>query len=98
MKQALIDIEDSRFYEHHGLDIEGTARALVRNVVAGEVMEGGSTITQQLVKQTLLQAATTAEERAGGDRVAASAASCARPGWPWPWRSSTRRRRSSPAT
>ena len=63
-KQALIDIEDSRFYEHHGLDIEGTARALVRNVVAGEVMEGGSTITQQLVKQTLLQAATTAEERA----------------------------------
>ncbi len=63
-KQALIDIEDSRFYEHHGLDIEGTARALVRNVVAGEVMEGGSTITQQLVKQTLLQAATTADERA----------------------------------
>jgi membrane peptidoglycan carboxypeptidase len=63
MKQALVDIEDSRFYEHHGLDVEGTARALVRNVVAGEVMEGGSTITQQLVKQTLLQAATTAEER-----------------------------------
>ena len=43
MKQALVDIEDSRFYEHHGLDIEGTARALVRNLVAGEVMEGGST-------------------------------------------------------
>ena len=63
MKQALVDIEDSRFYEHHGLDVEGTARALVRNVVAGEVMEGGSTITQQLVKQTLLQAANTAEER-----------------------------------
>ncbi|TFV86464.1 transglycosylase domain-containing protein [Blastococcus sp. CT_GayMR16] len=63
MKQAIIDIEDSRFYEHHGLDVEGTARALVRNVVAGEVMEGGSTITQQLVKQTLLQAATTYEER-----------------------------------
>jgi membrane peptidoglycan carboxypeptidase len=63
MKQALIDIEDSRFYEHHGLDVEGTARALVRNVVAGEVMEGGSTITQQLVKQTLLQSATTPEQR-----------------------------------
>ena len=63
MKQALIDIEDSRFYEHHGVDLEGTARALVRNVVAGEVMQGGSTITQQLVKQTLLQTATTAEER-----------------------------------
>jgi membrane peptidoglycan carboxypeptidase len=63
MKQAIVDIEDSRFYEHHGLDIEGTARALVRNLVAGEVMEGGSTITQQLVKQTLLQEASTPEER-----------------------------------
>ncbi|MCW2704539.1 MAG: glycosyl transferase family 51 [Blastococcus sp.] len=63
MKQALVDIEDSRFYEHHGVDVEGTARALVRNVVAGEVMEGGSTVTQQLVKQTLLQSATTSGER-----------------------------------
>jgi membrane peptidoglycan carboxypeptidase len=63
MKQALVDIEDSRFYEHHGVDIEGTLRALVRNVVAGEVMEGGSTVTQQLVKQTLLQSATSAEGR-----------------------------------
>ncbi|SFF57269.1 transglycosylase domain-containing protein [Blastococcus tunisiensis] len=63
MKQALIDIEDSRFHEHRGLDVEGTARALMRNVLAGSVMEGGSTITQQLVKQTLLQTATTAEER-----------------------------------
>ena len=63
MKQALIDIEDARFYEHRGVDLEGTARALLRNLLAGEVTQGGSTITQQLVKQTLLQAATTAEER-----------------------------------
>jgi membrane peptidoglycan carboxypeptidase len=63
MKQALIDIEDARFYEHHGVDIEGTARALARNVVAGEVTQGGSTITQQLVKQTLLQSATSAAGR-----------------------------------
>jgi membrane peptidoglycan carboxypeptidase len=63
MKQALVDIEDSRFYEHRGLDVEGTARALMRNLVAGSVREGGSTITQQLVKQTLLQSATTAEGR-----------------------------------
>ena len=63
MKQAIVDIEDSRFYEHHGLDIEGTARALARNLVAGAVMEGGSTITQQLVKQTLLQGATTYAQR-----------------------------------
>ena len=64
MKQALVDIEDSRFYEHHGLDVEGTLRALLRNLRAGTVLEGGSTITQQLVKQTLLQTAVTPEERA----------------------------------
>jgi membrane peptidoglycan carboxypeptidase len=64
MKQALVDIEDSRFYEHHGLDVEGTLRALLRNLRAGTVLEGGSTITQQLVKQTLLQTADTPEERA----------------------------------
>jgi membrane peptidoglycan carboxypeptidase len=63
MKQALVDIEDSRFYDHNGLDVQGTMRALVKNVAAGEVQEGGSTITQQLVKQTLLQTAATAEER-----------------------------------
>jgi membrane peptidoglycan carboxypeptidase len=64
MKRALVDIEDSRFYEHHGVDVQGTLRALARNVVAGSVTEGGSTITQQLVKQTLLQSATTAQSRA----------------------------------
>jgi membrane peptidoglycan carboxypeptidase len=63
MTQALVDIEDSRFYEHGGLDVEGTLRALARNVAAGSVVEGGSTITQQLVKQSLLQAAATAEGR-----------------------------------
>ncbi len=62
MKQALVDIEDSRFYEHNGLDVQGTLRALVTNVAAGEVQEGGSTITQQLVKQTLIETAESAEE------------------------------------
>jgi membrane peptidoglycan carboxypeptidase len=63
MKQALVDIEDSRFYDHNGLDVQGTLRALVTNVAAGSVREGGSTLTQQLVKQTLLQTAETPEER-----------------------------------
>jgi membrane peptidoglycan carboxypeptidase len=63
MKQALVAIEDARFYEHGGLDVQGTLRALVTNLAAGGVREGGSTITQQLVKQTLLQAADTPEER-----------------------------------
>ncbi len=59
MEQALVDIEDSRFYEHGGVDVRGTARALATDVAAGGVAEGGSTLTQQLVKQTLLQTATT---------------------------------------
>jgi membrane peptidoglycan carboxypeptidase len=63
MEQALVDIEDARFYEHRGLDVEGTARALFRNLMAGSVLEGGSTITQQLVKQTRLQSASSAEGR-----------------------------------
>jgi membrane peptidoglycan carboxypeptidase len=63
MKQAMVAIEDARFYEHHGLDVQGTLRALVTNLAAGGVQEGGSTLTQQLVKQTLLQTATTPEER-----------------------------------
>jgi membrane peptidoglycan carboxypeptidase len=63
MKKALVDIEDSRFYDHNGLDVQGTVRALVKNLSAGEVQEGGSTLTQQLVKQTLLQTATTQAER-----------------------------------
>jgi membrane peptidoglycan carboxypeptidase len=61
MKDALVAIEDARFYQHNGLDVQGTTRALVRNVVAGAVEEGGSTLTQQLVKQTLLQTAESAE-------------------------------------
>jgi membrane peptidoglycan carboxypeptidase len=64
MKQAIVDIEDSRFYEHNGLDVQGTMRALAKNLAAGGVEEGGSTLTQQLVKQTLLQTADTPEEAA----------------------------------
>jgi len=62
MKQAIVDIEDSRFYEHKGVDAQGTLRALAKNLAAGGVEEGGSTLTQQLVKQTLLQTAPTAAE------------------------------------
>ncbi|MBM7808479.1 membrane peptidoglycan carboxypeptidase [Geodermatophilus bullaregiensis] len=63
VKQALVDIEDSRFHQHNGLDVQGTLRAAVANVAAGSVQEGGSTLTQQLVKQTLLETADTAEDR-----------------------------------
>jgi penicillin-binding protein 1A len=50
MPKATVAIEDRRFYNHDGLDVEGIARALLKNVSAGEVVEGGSTITQQLVR------------------------------------------------
>jgi len=50
LRQATVAIEDRRFYDHGGIDAEGIARALWRDLKAGEVVEGGSTITQQLVR------------------------------------------------
>jgi penicillin-binding protein 1A len=50
---AVLAIEDRRFYEHGGVDYEGTTRALFQNLDAGEIEQGGSTITQQLVKNTM---------------------------------------------
>jgi penicillin-binding protein 1A len=49
-RKATIAIEDRRFFEHGGLDMEGIARAAVADVRAGAIVEGGSTITQQLVR------------------------------------------------
>ncbi len=49
-KNAVIAIEDHRFYDHSGFDVIATARALLHNALADEVREGGSTITQQLAK------------------------------------------------
>ena len=50
LQNALVAIEDSRFYEHGGIDLRGVTRALVKDVVKGRMAEGGSTITQQLIK------------------------------------------------
>ena len=49
-QNAVVAVEDHRFYSHHGLDIIGTTRAIVRNALSGELAEGGSSITQQLAK------------------------------------------------
>lgn len=54
MPQALIAIEDRRFYEHHGIDTDGILRAILVNIQADSVVQGASTITQQLIKNTLL--------------------------------------------
>ena len=49
---ALISREDSRFYEHHGVDPVGIARAIVRNLLFGGMKQGASTITQQLARNS----------------------------------------------
>jgi len=54
LKQALITTEDRKFYSHGGVDIKGIARAIVRDIRAGEFVEGASTITQQLTKTLFL--------------------------------------------
>lgn len=53
LKQAFIAMEDNRFYEHYGIDLQGILRAFLVNLFAGEVKQGGSTITQQLAKVVL---------------------------------------------
>ncbi|MDQ1679670.1 MAG: hypothetical protein QOI42_529 [Frankiaceae bacterium] len=63
-KNALLAVEDSRFYEHHGVDAQGILRALVKNSASGDVQGGGSTITQQYVKNVLFNSASTPAERA----------------------------------
>ena len=50
LPKATIAIEDRRFYEHHGVDWKAVGRAAVKNLEAGRVAEGGSTLTQQLVR------------------------------------------------
>jgi 1A family penicillin-binding protein len=50
LQNAMIAIEDSRFYEHGGIDLRGVTRALIKDVSKLKMVEGGSTITQQLIK------------------------------------------------
>ncbi len=49
---AVVAIEDSKFYQHNGYDLMGIARASLKNLVAGEVRQGASTITQQLARNS----------------------------------------------
>ena len=54
MKQATVAVEDERFYEHHGVDYQGVVRAMVLNLQAGTVVQGGSTITEQYIKNAYI--------------------------------------------
>ena len=63
MPKSTVAIEDRRFYQHDGVDVEGIARALWKNVSAGQVVEGGSTITQQLVRNLYIGREQTVERK-----------------------------------
>jgi len=54
LQKAVIAAEDPRFYQHHGLDFWGIIRAAIKNFAYGRVVEGGSTITQQLARNLFL--------------------------------------------
>ncbi len=54
LRAATVAIEDERFWEHEGVDVEGVARAAVKNVESGRTVEGGSTITMQLARALYL--------------------------------------------
>jgi penicillin-binding protein 1A len=54
LKQAFVAAEDARFYQHPGLDLFSIIRAFIKNIEAGAIVQGGSTITQQVTKSFLL--------------------------------------------
>ncbi|MFZ7944659.1 MULTISPECIES: transglycosylase domain-containing protein [Bacillaceae] len=61
---AVVAIEDERFYEHSGFDVKGIARAFFSNLFAGRITGGGSTLTQQLTKNALLSPERTYKRKA----------------------------------
>ena len=80
MRRAILAIEDNRFYKHGALDLKGTLRAFVTNQTSDQDVQGGSTITQQMVKLTLLSQARHRRARwprRRPRRTSASSTSCA---------------------
>jgi len=70
LRQALLAVEDARFYEHGGIDVRGIARAFMKDVVKGRLAEGGSTITQQLIKNKFLSSEATFDRKVQEARMA----------------------------
>jgi penicillin-binding protein 1A len=62
VRRAIIAIEDERFFHHDGVDVRAIARALVANIRSGGIKEGGSTITQQYVKNVIIAPGEVAEK------------------------------------
>lgn len=63
LQQALLAVEDARFYEHSGVDYRSIARAVVTDVIQGKAVQGGSTITQQLAKNKYLDSSKTLDRK-----------------------------------
>src|SRR5262249_51131079 len=63
VRNAVLAVEDESFYRHKGVNAKSLLRAMLANVSAGEVTQGGSTITQQLVKNSLLTDSQTANRK-----------------------------------
>lgn len=70
MKNAVIAVEDSRFWNHKGIDYIGIARALVKDIIHASLKEGGSTITQQLAKVLFLSSEKTVTRKVREARLA----------------------------
>ncbi|MEZ4601194.1 MAG: PBP1A family penicillin-binding protein [Syntrophotaleaceae bacterium] len=70
LQDAVVAIEDARFYQHGGIDLKGITRALVKDVMKGEMAEGGSTITQQLIKNKYLSGEKTLDRKLTEARMA----------------------------
>jgi membrane peptidoglycan carboxypeptidase len=70
MQQAIVAIEDNRFYEHKGVDVRSILRAAKQDSSSSDYAQGASTITQQYVKQVLLELATNSNATAAEKKVA----------------------------
>ncbi|MGA2083109.1 MAG: PBP1A family penicillin-binding protein [Holophaga sp.] len=70
LQQALLAVEDARFYEHGGIDLRGIARAMVTDVLKGRMAQGGSTITQQLIKNKFLSSEVSLDRKVKEARMA----------------------------
>ena len=69
MKQAIVAVEDRRFWEHQGVDVQGMARAVWADLRSQDFVQGGSTITQQFVKNTVHAAGADGQPQAQGGRA-----------------------------
>lgn len=82
LKSAVVAVEDKRFYDHKGVDWRGTTRALLSNASSGGGQQGGSTLTQQYVKNYLFLVQAKTDSQKAAAIATTPVASCGRPSWP----------------